>query len=95
MPPRCLTSSLILVAILAFFSSTRRRSAIDGYPYPQDPQRGGLCFSRPVALLSLFPFVWMVISATNVSNEISKGRMSFGPALMENYASSPPPTTSA
>ena len=39
-----------------------------------------------VALLSLFPFVWMVISATNVSNEISKGRMSFGPALMENYA---------
>lgn len=39
-----------------------------------------------MALLSLFPFLWMMISASNVSNEISKGRMMFGTALVENYA---------
>ena len=43
-------------------------------------------FLGVTALLSLFPFVWMTISASNVSSEISKGRMSFGPALLENYA---------
>jgi lactose/L-arabinose transport system permease protein len=38
-----------------------------------------------MALLSIFPFVWMLISATNESHDITKGKMSFGNALFENY----------
>lgn len=36
------------------------------------------------AILSIFPFVWMLISATNRSVDITKGRMWFGSALFEN-----------
>ncbi|MEO5794963.1 MAG: carbohydrate ABC transporter permease [Rhodoferax sp.] len=38
-----------------------------------------------MAFLSIFPFLWMVISATNVSNDITKGKLSFGNALVANY----------
>ena len=39
-----------------------------------------------MAFLSLFPFLWMVISATNTNNEVTKGKMSFGSSLFDNYA---------
>jgi len=50
--------------------------------------RGALTylFLGLMALLSLFPFLWMMISATNESSEIGKGKFTFGPALLENYA---------
>ncbi len=39
-----------------------------------------------MALLSLFPFIWMIISATNMSSDITKGKITLGSALFENYA---------
>ena len=41
-------------------------------------------FLGSVAFLSVFPFVWMVISATNKNVDILKGRLSIGSSLMEN-----------
>lgn len=38
-----------------------------------------------MALLSVFPFIWMVISATNVSRDVIKGKLTFGSALADNY----------
>jgi lactose/L-arabinose transport system permease protein len=43
-------------------------------------------FLGTMALLSVFPFGWMVISATNLSRDITKGKISFGSALFDNYA---------
>ena len=43
-------------------------------------------FLLMMALFSLFPFLWMVISATNTSNEITKGKITIGSALFDNYA---------
>ena len=43
-------------------------------------------FLGVMAFLSVFPFLWMVISATNTNNEVTKGKMSFGSALFDNYA---------
>jgi len=37
-----------------------------------------------MAFLSLFPFGWMVISATNTSTDVTKGKLSFGSALFSN-----------
>ena len=39
-----------------------------------------------MAFLSLFPFAWMVVSATNYNRDVTKGKISFGNALFENYA---------
>ena len=39
-----------------------------------------------MALVSVFPFVWMVVSATNLSRDITKGKFSLGNALFANYA---------
>ncbi|MFK4259764.1 carbohydrate ABC transporter permease [Agrobacterium tumefaciens] len=39
------------------------------------------------AFLSLFPFLWMLISATNTSIDILGGKMSFGDALSANIRS--------
>lgn len=36
------------------------------------------------ALLSLFPFVWMLISSTNSTADINQGKFTFGHALFEN-----------
>ena len=36
------------------------------------------------AFLSIFPFLWMVIGATNSSGDIIKGKTSFGAALSTN-----------
>ncbi|MFP5077846.1 carbohydrate ABC transporter permease [Rhizobium sp. YIM 134829] len=38
------------------------------------------------AFLSIFPFIWMLISATNSSIDIIKGKVSFGGALSTNIA---------
>ena len=38
-----------------------------------------------VVLLSIFPFYWMVVSSTNPTVEIVKGRMWFGTYLIENF----------
>ena len=37
-----------------------------------------------MALLSIFPFLWMVIGTTNSSGDIIRGRLSFGSALGTN-----------
>jgi lactose/L-arabinose transport system permease protein len=36
------------------------------------------------ALLSLFPFLWMVISSTNTTADINQGKFTIGSALLEN-----------
>lgn len=41
-------------------------------------------FLTLVSLVSIFPFLWMVISATNLSKDITMGKLSFGSALMTN-----------
>lgn len=50
----------------------------------------GLVFSYVfiiiVAVFCLFPFLWMVIGATNVSKDVSMGKLSFGTALFDNFA---------
>ncbi|MDQ0457766.1 carbohydrate ABC transporter permease [Rhizobium paknamense] len=38
------------------------------------------------AFLSIFPFFWMVIGATNTTADIVRGRVSFGTALFANIA---------
>lgn len=39
------------------------------------------------AFLSIFPFVWMLIGATNKNNDIIQGRLSIGSSLQDNIAS--------
>jgi lactose/L-arabinose transport system permease protein len=39
-----------------------------------------------MALVSVFPFGWMVISATNASRDITRGKLSLGSALAENFS---------
>ncbi len=36
------------------------------------------------SLVSIFPFVWMIIGATNSATDITKGKLSFGGELMNN-----------
>ncbi|MBB4953659.1 lactose/L-arabinose transport system permease protein [Agrobacterium vitis] len=44
-------------------------------------QYGFLSFA---AFLSVFPFIWMAIGATNTTSDIIRGKLSFGSALMAN-----------
>lgn len=37
-----------------------------------------------MAFLSVFPFLWMVIGATNTTSDIVKGKLSFGSAMLIN-----------
>lgn len=37
-----------------------------------------------VSLISVFPFYWMIVGATNKSVDITMGKLTFGSALMEN-----------
>lgn len=37
-----------------------------------------------MAFLSIFPFIWMIMGATNTSIDIVKGKVGFGTALMDN-----------
>jgi lactose/L-arabinose transport system permease protein len=43
-------------------------------------------FLSLMAVLSLFPFAWMMIGATNTNTDVTKGKMTFGSAFLENYA---------
>jgi lactose/L-arabinose transport system permease protein len=47
---------------------------------------GVYLFLGVMAFVSLFPFAWMVISATNASVDVTKGKFTLGSALMENFA---------
>lgn len=42
-------------------------------------------FMVVISFLSVFPFIWMIIGATNSSNDIIKGKMSFGHQLIVNF----------
>lgn len=42
-------------------------------------------FLAVLSFLSLFPFYWMLISATNTSNDVSGGRLLPGKALVDNF----------
>lgn len=52
-----------------------RRRAVCGVQY---------LFLTIMAVISVFPFLWMIISATNSSMDIILGKMSFGSELMNN-----------
>lgn len=41
-------------------------------------------FLSLAALISVFPFVWMIIGATNTSNDILRNKITFGSALSDN-----------
>ncbi|WP_026792874.1 carbohydrate ABC transporter permease [Pleomorphomonas oryzae] len=41
-------------------------------------------FLAVMAFLSIFPFLWMVIGATNTTSDIVKGKMTFGEAVVAN-----------
>ncbi|WP_294766933.1 carbohydrate ABC transporter permease [uncultured Rhodoferax sp.] len=47
---------------------------------------GVYVFLGIMALLSLFPFAWMAISATNPSVDVTKGKFTPGNALLDNLA---------
>ncbi|NOU66425.1 ABC transporter permease subunit [Paenibacillus sp. LMG 31461] len=42
-------------------------------------------FLFAVALVSIFPFIWMVISSTNLSVDVTQGRMLPGTHFMDNF----------
>ena len=42
-------------------------------------------FLSIVSFLSLFPFYWMFVSATNKTVDITNGKMTFGSELFNNY----------
>lgn len=44
-------------------------------------------FLSLAAFLSVFPFIWMVIGATNTTSDIIRGKLSFGAALGANIGS--------
>ncbi|WP_313892310.1 carbohydrate ABC transporter permease [Psychrobacillus sp.] len=44
-------------------------------------------FLTCAAIISIFPFFWMIISATNKSVDVSKGRLLPGSHLIENFKS--------
>lgn len=46
---------------------------------------GVYLFLGVMAFVSLFPFAWMVISSTNASVDVTKGKFTFGSALLENF----------
>ncbi|OAS17425.1 carbohydrate ABC transporter permease [Paenibacillus oryzisoli] len=42
-------------------------------------------FLTAVAIISIFPFLWMVISSTNLSVDVTQGRMLPGSHFMDNF----------
>lgn len=43
-------------------------------------------FLSIASILSIFPFFWMIVSATNTTREITAGKMTFGTHLVENLS---------
>ena len=56
-------------------------------------------FLSVMAFLSVFPFLWMAVGATNATADIIKGKVGFGDALATNvgsfFAQVPAPTASS
>ena len=44
-------------------------------------------FLSIVSIISIFPFIWMVVSSTNKSVDVTKGRLLPGSHLVENIQS--------
>ncbi|MUT65205.1 carbohydrate ABC transporter permease [Paenibacillus sp. NEAU-GSW1] len=44
-------------------------------------------FLSIAAIVSIFPFLWMIVSATNKSVDVTKGRLLPGSALVDNFKS--------
>lgn len=42
-------------------------------------------FISIAAMLSVFPFMWMIMGATNTSTNVSKGKLGFGLELINNF----------
>ena len=42
-------------------------------------------FLAIVSLVSVFPFYWMIMAATNDYVDISRGKLTFGTAALENF----------
>ncbi len=42
-------------------------------------------FLSVAAFLSIFPFIWMIIGATNTATDITKGKLTFGSELINNF----------
>ncbi|TAH52388.1 MAG: carbohydrate ABC transporter permease [Treponema sp.] len=61
------------------YGSSRVQSAISGTL--------GYVFVSVIAFFSVFPFVWMIIGATNYSKDISMGKMTPGLAIIDNFRS--------
>ena len=61
------------------YGSSRVHSAISGTL--------GYVYVSAIALFSVFPFVWMIICATNYSKDISMGKMTPGLAIIDNFKS--------
>lgn len=47
----------------------------------------GYVYISVIAFFSAFPFVWMLIGATNKSKDIMQGKMTFGFSLLDNFKS--------
>src|ERR1035437_4393618 len=43
-------------------------------------------FLSVMAFISLFPFAWMMIGATNSNTDVTKGKITFGSAFFDSYA---------
>jgi lactose/L-arabinose transport system permease protein len=50
------------------------------------PRVGTYIALSVAAFVSVFPFIWMMISSTNTSNDIIKGKATFGSAFSTNVA---------
>ncbi|VDN46420.1 Lactose transport system permease protein LacG [Petrocella atlantisensis] len=44
------------------------------------------CFLSIAAFISIFPFIWMIIGATNTATDITKGKMTFGGEALSNLS---------
>ncbi len=42
-------------------------------------------FLSIVSFISIFPFIWMIIGATNKSSDVTKGKLSFGNQFLVNF----------
>ncbi|UAB71028.1 carbohydrate ABC transporter permease [Vibrio sp. SCSIO 43132] len=38
-----------------------------------------------MAFISIFPFYWLIVSATNTTNDINKGKLTFGDQILINF----------
>lgn len=56
---------------------SRRKPALSALKY---------AFLILAAFLSIFPFFWMIVSATNTAREVTSAKMTFGTHLLENLS---------